>query len=40
MRRLITALLVISLISAAVAVRALPVLLADECTADNLEACE
>lgn len=40
MRRLITAFLIVSLLSAAVAVRAVPVLLADECTADNLEACE
>ena len=40
MRQFITALLVVSLLSAAVAVRVVPVLLADECTADNLEACE
>ena len=40
MRHFINAFLIVCLIAAAVAVRAVPVLLADECTADHAEACE
>ena len=40
MRRYLLPLLVLSLICAAVAVRVLPAITAEECTAENWAACE